>query len=117
MHFAGLLNDVVVVSASFYLTSAPVREDLSSYQLRYMAVDVDAQGHGYGARLLGVAEEALRNAGAEQLWANARDTALGFYTATGWEIIPGSANISAETQLPHHKIAKLLVEETNVALG
>jgi GNAT superfamily N-acetyltransferase len=113
MHFAGLLDDAVVVSASFYPTSAPVREDLTSYQLRFMAVDFDAQGHGYGAQLLAIAEQALRDAGAEQLWANARDTALGFYSATGWEILPNSANISAETQLPHHKIAKLLIQETN----
>jgi GNAT superfamily N-acetyltransferase len=117
IHFAGLLDDRVVVSASFYPTSAPVREDLTSYQLRFMAVDFDAQGHGYGAQVLAVAEEALRDAGAEQLWANARDSALGFYTATGWEIITDSANISAETQLPHHKIAKLLDRETNAASG
>jgi GNAT superfamily N-acetyltransferase len=117
MHFAGLLGDTVVVSASFYPTSAPIRENLMSYQLRFMAVDFDAQGHGYGAGVLATAEEALRDAGAEQLWANARDTALGFYTATGWETIADSANISAETQLPHHKIAKLLVHETNAPSG
>jgi GNAT superfamily N-acetyltransferase len=103
------------VSASFYPTTAPVRENLASYQLRFMAVDADAQGHGYGARVLSAAEEALRDLGAEQLWANARDTALGFYTATGWETIASSANVSAETQLPHHKIVKLLIHEANAA--
>jgi GNAT superfamily N-acetyltransferase len=117
MHFAGLLDNLVVVSASFYPTSAPVREELASYQLRFMAVDFDVQGHGYGAQVLAIAEEALRDAGAEQMWANARDTALGFYTATGWEIVPESANISAETQLPHHKIAKLLTFEASAASG
>jgi GNAT superfamily N-acetyltransferase len=115
VHFAGQLDDVVVVSASFYPTTAPVRENLASYQLRFMAVDIDAQGHGYGARVLSAAEDALRDLGAEQLWANARDTALGFYTATGWEIIANSANVSAETQLPHHKIVKLLIHEVNAA--
>ena len=66
------------------------------------------QGRGYGARVLEVAERALRDAGAEQFWANARDTALGFYLKTGWELIPDSDHISAETQLPHHVIVKLL---------
>jgi GNAT superfamily N-acetyltransferase len=80
-----------------------------------MAVDADEQGHGYGAEVLTVAEEALRNLGAEQLWANARDTALGFYAATGWETLPDSAHISGETQLPHHKIVKLLIHEANAA--
>jgi GNAT superfamily N-acetyltransferase len=111
VHFAGLLGDRVVVSASFYPTDAPVRTNLVSYQLRFMAVDADEQGHGYGAEVLTEAEDVLRNAGAEQLWANARDTALGFYTATGWETLPDSAHISGETQLPHHKIVKLLIHE------
>jgi GNAT superfamily N-acetyltransferase len=112
LHFAGILDGRVVVSASFYPMTAPVRPDLVSYQLRYMAVDGDVQGHGYGARVLDAAEPALREAGAEQLWANARDTALGFYLKTGWELIPGSEHISAETQLPHHRIVKLIRNET-----
>jgi GNAT superfamily N-acetyltransferase len=116
MHFAGLLDDRVVVSASFYPTTAPIRSDLVSYQLRYMAVDVDVQGLGYGARVLDAAESALADVGAEQLWANARDTALGFYLKTGWELIPGSEHISAETQLPHHVIVKLLHNQTIAAL-
>jgi GNAT superfamily N-acetyltransferase len=113
VHFAGLLDDRVVASASFYPMDAPVRTNLTSYQLRFMAVDFDAQGHGYGAQVLAVAEEELRTAGAEQLWANARDSALGFYTATGWETLPDSAHMSAETQLPHHKIAKILIREAH----
>jgi GNAT superfamily N-acetyltransferase len=115
VHFAGLLDGRVVVSASFYPTPAPVRADLPSYQLRYMAVDFDVQGQGYGAEVLAVAESALRDAGAQQLWANARDTALGFYLKTGWELIPDSGHVSAETQLPHHRIAKLLHNQTNAA--
>lgn len=112
VHFAGLLDGRVVVSASFYPTSAPLRSDLRSFQLRFMAVDFEAQGHGYGARVLDVAESILADAGAEQLWANARDTALGFYLKTGWEVVPGSEHISAETQLPHHVIVKLLHNQT-----
>jgi GNAT superfamily N-acetyltransferase len=92
---------------------APVRRELISYQLRYLAVDFDVQGRGYGAQVLDVAERALRDAGAAQLWANARDTALGFYLKTGWELVPGSGHLSAETQLPHHQIVKLLRIETN----
>lgn len=115
LHFAGLLDESVVASASFYLIVAPVRPELVSYQLRYMAVDADQQGHGYGAQILVVAEETLRAAGAEQLWANARDTALGFYEATGWEVVPDSGHVSGETQLPHHQITKLLLGETKVA--
>jgi GNAT superfamily N-acetyltransferase len=113
LHFAGILDGRVVVSASFYPTPAPIRQDLLSYQLRYMAVDADVQGRGYGARVLESAEDALREVGAQQIWANARDSALGFYLRTGWEAIPGSAHISSETQLPHQRIVKLLPNQTN----
>lgn len=109
-HFGGFVGDRLVASASFFLTSPPRRPDLVSYQLRYMAVDFDAQGHGYGARLLDEAQKELRASGVQQLWANARDSALGFYLATGWSLVEGSEHLSAESGLPHTKITRLLVE-------
>jgi GNAT superfamily N-acetyltransferase len=108
-HFGGFLGERLVVSASFFRTEAPVHPELVSYQLRYMATDVDVQGRGYGAAVLAAAEAALRDAGVEQVWAHARDTALGFYGATGWNVLEGSAHMSAETALPHTTILKMLV--------
>ncbi len=108
LHFGGFLGERLVVSASFFLSEAPVRPELSSYQLRYMATDFDVQGLGYGEQVLAVASEALRARGAEHLWANARDTALGFYLNTGWTAIEGSEHLSPETQLPHTVIVKIL---------
>ncbi|HWD94800.1 MAG TPA: GNAT family N-acetyltransferase [Acidimicrobiales bacterium] len=107
-HFGGLLDDRLVASASFFPGIAPIRPELESYQLRFMAVDFDVQGRGFGAVMLEAAEERLRDLGAEQLWANARDRALGFYVATGWAPIEGSENVSPLSNLPHTKIAKLL---------
>jgi GNAT superfamily N-acetyltransferase len=112
LHFGGFLNDRLVVSASFFPSEAPIRSELNSYQLRYMATDFDVQGAGYGARVLEVASEALVGRGAQQLWANARNTALGFYLATGWSAIEGSEHLSPETQLPHTVIAKILYESS-----
>jgi GNAT superfamily N-acetyltransferase len=66
-----------------------------------MATDVHAQGRGYGALVMAEARNVLLEAGAQELWANARDTALGFYVATGWTIVEGSEHLSPETQLPH----------------
>ena len=109
LHFAGWLGERLVVSASFYPTSAPVNGELPSFQLRYMATDFDVQGRGYGARVLVAAEAELRRRGARQLWANGRDTALGFYLATGWRTVAGSQHLSPETQLPHTIIYKLMV--------
>jgi GNAT superfamily N-acetyltransferase len=101
LHFGGFLDDVLVVSASFYRVASPTDPDLVSYQLRFMATDVHAQGRGYGALVMAEARNVLLEAGAQELWANARDTALGFYVATGWTIVEGSEHLSPETQLPH----------------
>jgi len=109
-HFGGFVDDRLVVSASFYLAAAPEHEHRVSYQLRYMATDFDVQGSGYGASVLVIAFDELRALGAEQVWAYARDTALGFYVATGWSIVEGSEFVSAETQLPHSIIVKLLAD-------
>jgi GNAT superfamily N-acetyltransferase len=107
-HYAGLLDGRVVASASFFPAVAPIRPELVSYQLRFMAVDVSLQGRGYGALVLEAAERELRELGAEQLWANARDSALGFYVAVGFTAIEGSENVSPISHLPHTVIAKLL---------
>jgi GNAT superfamily N-acetyltransferase len=84
---------------------------LVTYQLRYMATDFDVQGRGYGARLLAFAEADLLARGVEQVWANGRDTALGFYEAVGWHAIENSEHVSTETMLPHTVIFKRLMTE------
>lgn len=108
-HFGGFVGSRLVAGASFFRAPSPVRADLVSYQLRYLAVESDVQGRGYGSLVLSVAERRLRASGVEQLWAHARDSALGFYLATGWEAIPGSEHSSAETGLAHTSIARVLI--------
>jgi len=108
VHFGGFEGERIVVSASFYPSRSPVHPGRTTYQLRYMATDVDVQGRGYGAKVLVVAQEELARQGVEQLWANGRDTALGFYFALGWSAIEGSEHVSSETGLPHTVIVKQL---------
>lgn len=110
-HFGGFEGQRIVVSASFYQALAPVNPQLNSCQLRYMATDFDVQGRGYGARVLVFGEVELRAIGVEQMWANGRDTALGFYEACGWSVVPGSAHVSHATQLPHQVIFKRLDDD------
>lgn len=107
-HFGGFVEGRLVVSASFYLSTAPFNSALVTYQLRYMATDFDVQGLGLGAKVLDFAESELSRRGVQQVWANARDTALGFYRAVGWTTVEASEHLSAETQLPHTVIFKLL---------
>ncbi len=101
LHFGGFYDDVLVVSASFFRATSPINPERESYQLRYMATDFDAQGRGYGALVMSEAREALAETGATELWANARDSALGFYRSTGWTLVEGSEHLSPETLLPH----------------
>jgi GNAT superfamily N-acetyltransferase len=109
LHFGGFLGPRLVVSASFFPSAPPMNAALVTFQLRYMATDFDVQGLGYGARVLEFAEEDLRAQGVEQLWANGRDTALGFYESVGWRRVEGSEHLSAETKLPHTVIFKSLL--------
>ncbi len=106
IHVAGLIGDRVVVTASYYPSPSPVHPECVAYQLRYMATDFDVQGRGYGAAVAEMGEAELRARGVEELWANGRDTALGFYRATGWSTVPGSEHLSPHTGLPHTVIVK-----------
>jgi GNAT superfamily N-acetyltransferase len=109
IHYAGLLGERVVVSASLYPSESPINPELKTYQLRYVATDFDVQGKGLGGIVLDVAEDELRSLGVEQVWANGRDTALDFYRAHDWQLITGSEHLSPETKLPHTIIYKLLL--------
>jgi thiamine transport system ATP-binding protein len=72
-------------------------------QLRGMAVDTTRQGSGFGAVLLAAGVQRAVADGATTIWANARDTALGFYVGHGFEVLePG--HVDATTGLPHHHI-------------
>lgn len=108
LHVGGFLGERLVASASWFLAPSPTDASLVAFQLRFMATDVDVQGCGYGSLMLDASTAALRSRGAQQLWAYARDSALGFYRATGWSVLEGSQHLSHETQLPHTVIYKAL---------
>lgn len=108
LHVAARIDDQVVGSASFYPSQHPDGIAATTYQLRYLAVLPALQREGVGAALMHFAEELLRQRDVRYLWANGRDTALAFYQATGWLLIPGSEHLSPETQLPHTVITKQL---------
>ena len=55
-----------------------------------------------GGLLLDEAERRARAAGAEWLWAEGRDSALGFYERAGWRV-EGDGFVAA-MDLPHHVV-------------
>ena len=70
-----------------------------------MAVDPDRRARGLGATLLAAGVDRAFAAGAESVWANARDTALGFYGRHGFEVIDDGF-LDTTTALPHHRIRR-----------
>ncbi|HMA36940.1 MAG TPA: GNAT family N-acetyltransferase [Chloroflexia bacterium] len=67
-------------------------------RLRGMAVDPAWQRRGIGAALIRQAQQIATAAG-QDLWANARDTAAGFYAGLGW--VAEGAGFVTESG-PHH---------------
>jgi GNAT superfamily N-acetyltransferase len=114
VHVAGYLGDRVVVCASFYASKSPVHEGVAAHQLRYMATDAHVQGRGFGTRVLARGCDELRRRGETEVWAKARDSALGFYRATGWHVLEGSEHVSVETDLPHTVIWRRLDGEPSL---
>jgi GNAT superfamily N-acetyltransferase len=109
LHYGGFLGERVVVSASFFAIAAPFAPQEPAYQLRYMATDFDVQGRGLGAQLLHQVIEDLARRGVGRVWANARTSALAFYQATGWSVLPDSLFVSTETGIDHVVIHRSLV--------
>ena len=108
LHLGGFLAGRLVASASWFPCAGPIDVDGAAYQLRFMATDFDVQGRGYGSVMLERSRAELGSRGAVQIWAKARDSALGFYRATGWTVVEGSEHVSAETGLAHTVIYMML---------
>ena len=83
----------------------PVDPAPTDRQLRGMAVDEGLRGTGIGTALLTAGVERAFAAGAAAVWANARDTALGFYLRHGFEVV-GDGYVDEATGLPHHHIRR-----------
>jgi GNAT superfamily N-acetyltransferase len=109
-HLAVREKATLVAVASFAPVATPLRPAARAWQLRGMAVEPARQGHGLGAALLDAALEHLRAVGAEVLWANARDSALGFYVGHGMTV-EGDGFVQPDTGLPHHVVLLDLLDD------
>ncbi|HTY95597.1 MAG TPA: GNAT family N-acetyltransferase [Solirubrobacteraceae bacterium] len=101
-HLGAHESDRLVGVASFYPRPCASAADVEAVQLRFMAVDPACQGRGVGRELLDHAIRALHEQQVPLLWANGRDTALGFYERLGFTVV-GEGFIH-EPGLPHHLI-------------
>lgn len=77
VHLGVFIGGRCVGIASLYATDG--------LQLRGMAVEPEMQGRGVGAALVRRCQQNARERG-QDLWCNARETAVGFYERLGWVI-------------------------------
>ena len=94
---AGSLVAIATVSPR----PTPHRPEATAAQLRGMAVEPSLQGSGAGRLLVDAAADRLRARGFDVLWANGRDSALGFYRRLGWEVA-GEGFVT--DGVPHHVV-------------
>lgn len=94
-------GDLVGV-ASFSPQPCPRRPGRAALQLRGMAVLDELQRSGVGRALLRAGIEEARARRFPVLWANARDSAIGFYGALGMAV-EGEGFVTA-TGIPHHMV-------------
>ena len=95
-------DGAVVAVASFAPEPTPHRPGRRAARLRGMVTEPDLQGRGIGRRLLAEAVGRLRAGGVEVLWANARDSALGFYERLGFEVVGEGFLAGPAGDIPHH---------------
>lgn len=95
----------VVAISTWTLRPSPDRPDQVGIQLRGMAVSERHQRQGLGAALVDAGVELARRRGAGVVWANARDSALGFYVTNGFAVV-GEGFVTPDTRLAHHRVLR-----------
>lgn len=77
-------------------------------QVRYMAVEENCRGNGYGTRLLCHLERVAEEKGAERMVLNARSEAVPFYQRHGYKVVaPGKRLFD---QIDHIQMQKFLAK-------
>jgi predicted GNAT family N-acyltransferase len=111
VHLGAFDGDRLVGIASLY------REDRAGgpaggWRLRGMATEPDVRGGGFGAELLADAAHHVRASGGDELWCNARASAVGFYRRAGFDVV------SEEFEVPGigpHVVMARAIETTPLA--
>lgn len=79
--------------------------DNNTVKLRQMAVAKKQQHKGIGYSIMQFAENLARDKGYKLITMNARDSAIGFYTKMGYQVVGDSF---IEVTVPHHVMQKRL---------
>ncbi len=100
IHRYALLDNVMVAVARLHTI------DNKTAQIRYMAVKQEHRGKGIATALLTELEQQAQQRGVAEIMLHARETAVGFYRACGYQIIEKTHLLYNEIQ--HFKMQKRL---------
>ena len=100
-------SGAVIAASTWTPRPFPDHPDEPAVQLRGMAVSAEHRGQGLGAAMIEAGVADARARGAALVWANARDSALDFYIASGFVVV-GDGFRTTDTDLPHHRIIRQL---------
>ena len=109
VHLAALVDDRVVGVVTTFPEDTPLAPGRRAERIRGMAVDDGWRGAGVGRLLMRAVVDLARGRGAEVLWANGRDTALGFYERIGFRTT-GEGFVDGEMHLGHHVVIAAIDE-------
>jgi GNAT superfamily N-acetyltransferase len=84
IHLGAVEGDAVLCTCFVYADPCPWIPGRPAWHLRQMATEPDRRGQGLGAAVVRAAVNTVAGRGAELLWCNARETALGFYAGLGF---------------------------------
>ncbi len=87
IHLGTFSNDRLVSIGSLFKMNSPKLDFENQYRLRAMATHPDFRGKNAGKVLIEKACEILKQKGVEVLWCDAREAAIGFYTALGFQLL------------------------------
>ncbi len=106
----GVIDDGTLVGTSTWIPRPfDGLPEVAAVQLRGMATAHSHQGRGVGLALLEAGCAHALAGEAEWVWANARDTALGFYIAHGFAVVGDGFLDASTTQMPHHVVVRHLI--------
>jgi GNAT superfamily N-acetyltransferase len=86
-HFGLFLENQLAGVISVFKIQNKLFSEENQYQIRGMAVLSEFQKKGFGEALLEYCENEIRLKSGDLIWFNARETAIGFYEKSGYEIL------------------------------
>jgi len=103
-HLAAFADADVVGVVTLFADASPHFPGRRAERFRWMAVHPGWRGRGIGRLLMRRAADLLHDQGVEVLWAQGRDSALGFYEDIGFTTY-GDGFIDPDTGIGHHIVA------------